>query len=345
MPRRLSPAERYKLLLDLYFGRIESAWLTFYSTITGDTILKDLTASIAAEDITGAFETLGINAASVDPLLSEIEAAFKAGGDYKASTFPKRLATLNGGRVQFRFDSRNLRAETWLRQNSSSLVTQLSNEGREQVRTVLKNGMIAGDNPERTAIKLVGAYDRTLGRRVGGRIGIAPNQEIWVQNARRDLVNLDANYFTRTLRDRRYDPMVRNAIATGKPLTITQVDSLTQRYVDRVVKYRGNTIARTETIEAVNRADFEATMQTIERGAAKAEDVTRIWDTSGNANVRHSHREMEGQRRALTEPFKTGDGFKMMHPGDRSLGAPVQERANCACRVRTEVDWLAQVNR
>ncbi len=57
--------------------------------------------------------------------------------------------------------------------------------------------------------------------------------------------------------------------------------------------------------------------------------MTREWDAAGDKDTRDSHSAMDGQKRGLDEPFTTGDGWQLMHPGDGSLGAPAEEVINC----------------
>ncbi|NJK46744.1 MAG: hypothetical protein HC933_23050 [Pleurocapsa sp. SU_196_0] len=49
---------------------------------------------------------------------------------------------------------------------------------------------------------------------------------------------------------------------------------------------------------------------------------------------RFDHVSMDGQVVPLNQPFVTPAGSRMMYPGDRSLGAPLGDRANCRCLVR-----------
>ncbi|WP_230079793.1 hypothetical protein, partial [Alteripontixanthobacter maritimus] len=50
-------------------------------------------------------------------------------------------------------------------------------------------------------------------------------------NARQELEELNGEYFTRKLRDKRFDGIVRKAIATGKPLSVADVERIAGRYI------------------------------------------------------------------------------------------------------------------
>ena len=63
--------------------------------------------------------------------------------------------------------------------------------------------------------------------------------------------------------------------------------------------------------------------------------IKRRWVCTKDARTRFSHGMADGQIVVGTkEPFTVG-GYKMMFPGDRSLGAPGHEIYNCRCTTRT----------
>ena len=63
--------------------------------------------------------------------------------------------------------------------------------------------------------------------------------------------------------------------------------------------------------------------------------IKRRWMCTKDGRTRTSHGKADGQTVTGTkEPFEVG-GYKMMFPGDRSLGAPGSEIYNCRCTTRT----------
>ena len=63
--------------------------------------------------------------------------------------------------------------------------------------------------------------------------------------------------------------------------------------------------------------------------------IRRKWVCTKDARTRLSHGMADGQIVEGTEkPFKVG-GYKMMFPGDKSMGAPGHEIYNCRCTTRT----------
>ena len=103
----------------------------------------------------------------------------------------------------------------------------------------------------------------------GGIIGLTERQAGYVVNARRQLEELDAGYFERKLRDRRFDRTVAKAIREGKPLAQSDIDRIVGRYSDRLLFYRGETIARTEGLTALNAGRHEGIQQLAERAGLR----------------------------------------------------------------------------
>lgn len=329
-------------LIDKLTPLLRDAFLFSIQDINDQVILKDLIAAIEAKDYARAFRVLGMSPGAMRPLTAALEQIFEQGGVAVARTFPAVVNT-DYGRGAFHFDVRNLQAEKWLREQSSSLVTRIQEDTRVNVMNILQRNLEAGNNPRTTALDIVGRLGAD-GKRQGGIVGLDQRQELWVTNARRDLTNLDANYFKRLRRDKRFDSIVRKAIADGKPLDKDTIDRLISRYKDSLLQLRGENIGRTETIQALNRSQHEAIRQGVEAGAMSASAVQREWDTAGDTRVRHSHAEMDGQSVGLDEPFTTPRGEKLMFPGDTSLGASAGEVINCRCRVKMKIDFLADLD-
>lgn len=343
MARKPSQRQILDALIALFVPDIRSAFMASMQDVVDRAIIGEMIEAIRRGDIVQAFRALGFSDAAMRPIVVAIERAFEQGGVMTGETFPKYLNTASG-RAVFRFDVRNSRAEAWLRDKSSTLVTRLTNEALVNVRTVLDRGMIDGRNPRAVALDIIGRIDPATGRRTGGLIGLTNQQEHWVANTRRDLHELNENYFTRKLRDKRFDRIVMRAIRDGKRLDNATVEKLVGRYKDNALRYRGEVIARTEAIHALNQSEYEAHRQAVDLGAVKQKDVVRIWDSSGDGRVRWSHKRLDGQRVGLDEPFISPSGARMMFPGDTSLGASGDETIMCRCRVRLKVDWLADLD-
>jgi HK97 family phage portal protein len=93
-------------------------------------------------------------------------------------------------------------------------------------------------------------------------------------------------------------------------------------FSQRMPPNRTELIARTETTR-INAAGTQALGESW--GVKKKQ-----WLATEDGRTRDSHASADGQEVDMTETFSVG-GYKMMHPGDTSLGAPVSEIANCRC--------------
>lgn len=335
MPQRA----RLARLIDQFIPVIRDAFRAAIWDITDNAVISAMVRAIELGDPVRALHAAGYSDAAMRPLTAAIERAFETGGMVTGSSFPRPLTSPMGAAV-FRFDLRNSRAEAWLREHSSQLITNIRAETTTSIRNILTTGMTDGRNPRSVALDIVGRIDRTVGHRVGGVVGMTDRQAGWVQSARNELTNLDSRYFTRTLRDRRFDATVRNAIATGERLPQATIDRLATRYADRVLQYRGETIARTEALQSLNHAQREAFEQAIDMGAVDRGQIKKIWKSASDRRVRHSHAIMHDQERDMDAPFVSPNGAQMQFPGDWSLDAPADEIINCRCIVEYDVDWI-----
>jgi len=330
------------------FPEIAQAFSLAVADIVDRATLKDIANAVQAGDAERVFRLLGYGEAAMRPITSAIERAYEAGGMATGATFPRRLFTPDGPAV-FRFDVRNVRAEKWIKERSASLVERIGEDTRQNIKNILFAGNEKGRNPRNLALDIVGRYDRSTNRRVGGVVGINQNQQKFVANMRNDLDDLDERYFTRELRDRRFDGIVRNAFDQGN-VNAELKNSLVGKYHDRMLKLRGETIARDAAMEALNHADHEAMKQAQDMGAMGKSGVQRFWDSAGpDGRTRNTHLAMDRHKPVgLDEPFVFPNGVRVMFPQDRSLPNDrknlAKETINCRCKVRTKIDWLSEVN-
>jgi len=343
MKRRRTLNQRLDDAIERFTPTIAEAFRSAIQGVKDTVLITDLVGALEAGDPIRALRVLGFNDAAMRPLTAAIEQAFENGGITAASAFP-RLTDGLGTRAVFRFDVRNSRAEAWLRDRSSRLVSRINEQTLENIRNTLNDGMRLGTNPRETALNIVGRLDPATGQRAGGIIGLTPMQERWISSARAELADPEtaSNWFTRKRRDKRFDSIVRKSIEDNVPLDTVTINKLTTRYSDSMLKLRGDTIARTESIAALNQSAQESLQQAVDNGSIDKSAVKRIWDSAGDdGRTRESHLIMDGQAVGLNEPFTAPDGSRMMYPGDTSLGASAEETINCRCRVRLSVDWLA----
>jgi len=340
MARKPSLKKQLEALADTLIPDVRKAFMASIRDVSETAMLGAIIEAIREGDLEKAFRATGLSPAAMRPVSAMIETAFEKGGVTVSNALPN-INSASGPTI-FRFDVRNSRAEAWLRDQSSGLVTRITEQTRTNIQTIVQAGMRDGRNPRNVALDIIGRVDPTTGRRTGGIVGLTDQQAKWVANARRELSGVpDAAYFSRVQRDRRFDKIVQRAINDGKPLDAGKVDALIGKYSDNLLQLRGETIARTEMLQALAKSQDEAIRQAIDTGAVKPQNITKKWDATGDKRTRESHAAMDGQSVKMDEAFTTPDGHKLLIPGDSSLGAPASEIINCRCRVDYDIDFLA----
>jgi len=316
----------YLDLLDLVKAKIEDAFSNAVARRVAMSKLSEIVDAVAAGDVDAVLRIAGLSAPDATELVEAARAGFIASGVAESAT------------IGVVFDVSNARAQMWLANESSTLVTLITSGQREAVRQVLESGMARGANPRNTALNIVGRVGAD-GRRSGGIVGLTANMTNYVEAARRELLSGDSRYFARTLRDKRFDVIAR------KPMTQTQVDAIVGRYAARLLKWRGDTIARTESLRAIAAARGVSWEQAIQEGVVERGDITRVWSATMDKRTRDSHEEMDGQQRAYGAPFESPSGALLMFPGDSSLEAAPEETINCRCMEVYRVDHAARARR
>jgi hypothetical protein len=314
------------------------------SDIKDGAILAQLQSAIERNDFDAVLTVLGMDRAAFAPIEDGIAAAYKAGGDKVAAQI-KRVPVPEVGAVVFRFNVRDPKAEQWLLNRSSDLVTEMLDGQREVIQASLARGMILGNNPRTTALDLVGRINPMTKTRTGGVVGLTTQQQQWVYNAADELRNLDPNYFSRALRDKRFDSMIKKAIESGEPLSQANIDKAVTQMQNRALRYRGETIARNESLNALRAGQHASIEQAVELGEVESQDVLKFWDASGDSRTREDHVEMERKYAdgiPIDEPFVFPDGTEAMFPGDSSLGASPEQVISCRCVSRTEISFLGR---
>lgn len=326
---------------------VARAFTEAFLTVRSQVQVQRLAELIAAGDIEGAADLLGIGSAQLAEFSEGLRGVYMAGGRQGMTELPTVTMRIAGRRVrlQARFDIRNERAEAWLRTQSSRLVREIAADQRNLVRLIVSEGTALGQNPRRTALDLVGRLSAT-GQRQGGVIGLTSQQGQFVANARADLLSGDPArmraYLGRARRDKRFDRTVLKAIKEGRTLGAADVDKITGRYADKLLQLRGENVARTEALTAFNQAREEAFRQTIDAGGLRPENVRKVWSATGDNRTRESHAALEGAEVGIDEAFTADTGAQLMHPGDTSLGAGAEDVINCRCMAIYRVDQIGQ---
>ena len=332
---------RFDQLIDQWDERLRKAFTDAVYQIRNAAQIDTIAKMLERGDIDAALRAVGIDPLSFRELERAMEAAFEAGGGDTAKRIPA-FRDPSGVRTVFQFAIRNPVAEAWLRNHSATLIREIVDDQIAMIRNVLARGMRQGLNPRSVALDIVGRIDGATKTRQGGLIGLTSSQEEWVRRYAEDLASdnpLDA--LSRTLRDKRFDAMVRKYAALGEPIPADKIEKMVAAYRNRALRYRAEAIARTEAMRALHQSQDEAIKQAIEKGILKADAVGFVWRTARDARVRDSHKSMEGETVAYGQRFTSGSGAKLRYPGDPN--APASETVNCRCWREPSIDYLAGV--
>lgn len=342
MARKPSFQQVYDDLLSRYGQQVADAFKAGVDDLRSRAEIERLVSAIAAGDIEAALAALHLDPAAYAAVQDALQRAFNESGSLTAARMPKR--TPSGVVLVIRFDGRAPEAEAILRRDAGQLITRIDQETRESAREVLTRGLARGDNPRTTALDIVGRVNRVTGQRTGGLLGLSGPQTQWALTAAEELASGDPaklkNYLAREARDKRFDRSVAKAIREEKPVPAEIAQKALTQYRNRLLKVRGDTIGRVETLKALQAAKHEAYRQAVASGQLNEAVIERIWDDVGDLRTRTSHRLMNGQKRGLNEAFVTPTGARLMFPGDTSLGAPASEVVQCRCDCRYRIRFL-----
>lgn len=189
---------------------------------------------------------------------------------------------------------------------------------------------------------MAGVGRREVAKRIRESIGLSRAQQTYVESMRRRLESNDASELRailkgNTLRDKRFDPAIKKAIANieaGKAsgLSARKIEDMTGAYTRKLIRKRAQDVAAAEAIQYAEASKFEAVKQT-------GKPVTKTWRHSRiYLRARPDHVSMSGVKVVgVDTPFNVS-GTLMQYPHDPAGGA--RHNANCRCRAQYKVEKI-----
>jgi SPP1 gp7 family putative phage head morphogenesis protein len=193
-----------------------------------------------------------------------------------ASRAGKAAITYMPKKIQlaFNFNVLNPTAVKWTQERTGALIVEVSGETKEAVTEVIHRAFIDGMHPRQSA------------RHIKNLVGLTKRQAGAVDNLRRRLMKEGAS-----------DEVIAKR---------------TQEYAKRLLAYRAETIARTETLAASNSGTYQSWLQARDEGFL-APNVVRKWIVTPDDRLCPLCQQMTGATAGLEEPFNTPKG-PMYHP-------------------------------
>lgn len=329
-------------LLDQFEPRVRQAFLDAIARIADKASIKAIEDRLRVDDFEGALRAVGLDPNDFSGLRNAIVDAYGAGGAAVTETIPASRDD-GGALIKVLFDIRAPRAEAWAQTKSSGLVTEIVEDQRNMIRANMRAGLEAGRNPRETALDIVGRIDAKTGKRAGGVIGLTSGQEAWQRSYAAELGSTDPaelrKALGRGLRDKRFDAAITKAIKTGEPIPAETRAKMVTAYRNRSLKYRADTISRTETIRALGAAKVEAYEQAIDKGQVREQDLLKFPISAHDERVRQTHREVVKLNRKgvpWRQPYQVPAGMApQMH-------APYDEPV-CRCREEVKINYLRKL--
>jgi len=174
------------------------------------------------------------------------------------------------------FSIKNPAAVRAAQNHAARMVTAVSNETRQALRTIIARGVADGVAP------------RPLAKIIRQSVGINQRQAAALMNARKAW--------------------------TAAGLTGEALEAATVKYADKLVRARAIAIARTESIEAANAGQMAAWKEAVTEGLLQPARTFRVW-SMGDADTCPICMDLDGQEVPLEGGmFITLDGEQLAGP-------------------------------
>lgn len=314
--------DRLDALLLRQERRIREAFAAFVRDVKSPGVVSEIVALLQAGDTEAALQIVDTYVTRMGAVIPRI---FQDAAIAEAAVLAADLARI-APRVAIAFDPTDVAAADLMRRASLEFVREFTDKQREAVRQAVTRSMISGAGPTATA------------RAFRDAIGLTAYQEGVVERYRVLLERGSSEALDRDLRDKRFDGTIRRSLRERKPLEPAQVDRMVERYRERMLKSRAETIATTEGTRVTSEARDEAFRQAAEASGLDLSLVDEIWNSTRDQRTRETHRAMNRQVRPFGVAFDSPSGAQLRYPGDPL--APAAEVIRCRChktrRIRQE---------
>lgn len=320
-----SRADEIDKILRTIEPRFQSAFQEGLESVQAGISLNEIARLIESGNLEGAASLIDevLVGTSFIAFNREIQAAVQAGGDIAAKWAAADPVRAN--RIIFDLDVTDSNTARFINTYRADKIREITFDMQANFGEMVRAGVNAGENP------------RVVARRIKGSIGLTARQEQSVRNFEALLRDRKSAALDRALRDKRFDRTLIRAIQTQTDLTEKQIAQQAGRYRQRFIKFRSETIARTEAIRLINIGQEEFWNQAVNSGRVARERIRRKWLPTFDGRLREAHAaipRMNPDGVGMDEPFKSPLG-PIRWPGDPS--AVMSNTINCRCAVFSRI--------
>lgn len=305
-----------------------------------------LLLELERRNIEGAIAALNISPDAWAEYSASVTSAYAQAGASTAA----QITQQGIGTIGTRFQMSNPRAQAWIAENVGGSIVGFTREAQMTARTVIEAGYALGQGPRTIATDLVGRVQG--GVRTGGILGLDNPRSMRLQAVTagmrtpegvRDLVtqHLDGTISVRYQVNPATEQRILKAFRAGTEVPLNERVISERQYSNALLKARADTVAETETANAVMAARYEEWLQLAESQGLDKSAVIKTWRhrRGGAKEFRPDHLAMSGKSvRGLDTSFMIS-GVPMKYAHDPRGGA--RNNIRCGCDTEFRLDHSA----
>lgn len=341
-----SQARLFAQLIAALEPEIKRGFMASVTDLSAQVDWRRLLENLEAGNIDGAIAALNISPAAWSQYSASVTSAYAASG----SAYAAQIQQAGIGSIGTRFNMTNPRAEAWIRENVGGSITVFVREQIEVARNVIEEGYAAGKGPRNIGTDLVGRTTGPSGSRQGGVLGLdAPRANrlrkvvdgMQTPEGVQSLVikHQNGSLSLRYKVNKSTANRILSAYRKGEAVPEAQRLTSERQYRNALLQARGDTVAQTETANAVLNARDEQWRQLAESEGIQDSQIIKTWrhGRGPSANHRPDHLAMAGHSvRGIETPFEFPDGGRLRFAHDPMGGA--RHIINCGCSTEYRID-------
>lgn len=339
-------ARQFAELLSKLSPEVRRAFMAAVADLHAHVDWPALLSALEAGNTGSAIAAINISEAAFSDYAQVMTAAFIEAGSATSAI----IISSGAGRVGLRFRYHDPRAASWIEQNVANRVVGFAQEQITAARSLIDAGFGRGEHPHNIARDLAGMVNPLSRVREGGILGLdGPRAyrfsqvSVGMRSAEgvQSLVvrHADGSLSMRYKVNPATEKRIMRAYLAGTE--VPQQDRILSeaQYHNALLKARADTIAETETGNAVIAARQESWAQAAEDMELDASAIIKTWQHRRGPSKYHrpDHYGMSGvEVRGLDTPFVFPDGVALKHAHDPD--GPAEHLIRCGCDTEYRID-------